>query len=102
MPRDFLVGTLHAMTSAEPSLRARLEGQLSKIPIEKPPLHRGSAADDLLPSDLTAEEMTGIIDELAAAEASAVAADGSTTALASHYAALLDRWNGYLELASSC
>lgn len=69
---------------------------LALKPIEKPKKHRDEQECDYFKVAILELDAEEIIKELGALEAQFVSPEGHTTALASHYASLLDRWLRYV------
>ncbi|WP_226705222.1 hypothetical protein [Microbulbifer elongatus] len=66
--------------------------------VEKPKKHTGSAVNDFCLVTCTQDEAREIIEVLLAAEAKVVLKNGETTAIASSFADLVDRWSRLCKL----
>jgi len=99
-PRALIRNTIEETLKAIPPdfevLRNRVGQVLNGTPIEKPIEHRGGSDTDYYLVKLNDKEIFQIVEVLGEAEAGAVAENGSTTQLASHYATLLNKWNAIL------
>jgi len=89
--------TLAALNRTDSAKKMLIEEALKAKAIEKPELHTGGKETDYIPVNICAEDADEIIEELGNLEAQAVSPEGHTTPLASHYAAILDRWLNYVE-----
>jgi hypothetical protein len=92
--RDELDDTVRVLTTIDVRL-AGLVDALPRIPIPKPPQHRGGPSTDFLSIDARPSLVAEIVQQLLTAEAEAVSADGESTPEASWRAALVDRWTRY-------
>jgi len=93
--RVTLADTVAAVMSTDVALAQRVRSLLDQSPIPKPERHGGGPATDIFRVELPLTTVEAILEALGAAEAGAVATDGTTTCEASHFARLLDTWSRY-------
>lgn len=90
--RKELEDTYEAMKKAQSEKAKTIANALASKPIEKPKQHSGGQENDYFYVAIPEHDAEIIIEELGTLEAQSVSPEGHTTALASHYASLLDRW----------
>ena len=93
--RAALAHSAEALQHSLPEIAHDIRNVLGTAPIPKPPLHDAGSDSDFFHISLRIEKVDAIADALLSAEAGAVAADGSNTPQASHYATLVDIWSRY-------
>jgi hypothetical protein len=93
--RGTLTETITVLERTNTGLALRVRGELERSPIPKPERHDGGPESDIFRVELLLTEVEAVVEALGAAEAGAVAADGSTTREASRFATLLDTWLRY-------
>jgi len=89
--RHELEQTLVALEKTDSNKKLLIAKALEAKAIEKPELHTGGKETDYILVSISSEEADEIIEALGNLEVQAVSPEGHTTALASHYAGLLDR-----------
>ena len=93
--RVTLTDTAVVLETADTHFAQRVRVLLEQSPIPKPERHGGGPDTDIFQVELPLATVAAIVEALGAAEAGAVAVDGTTTREASHFATLLDTWNRY-------
>lgn len=91
--RGTLTDTAAALEKTDAELAQRVRDQLERSPIPKPERHGGGPDSDIFRVELPVATIEAIVESLGAAEAGAVAPDGTTTREASRLATLVDIWS---------
>ena len=95
--RSELEQTYRALTCENSSKTRLILDALQSEPLEKPAKHQAGEDSDYFFVKISAKDAEEIIEVLGTLEAGAVGAAGETTAVASSFASLLDRWFVYVE-----
>lgn len=95
--RSELEQTYRALESDNSPKTSLLLNALQSEPLQKPLKHQAGKDSDYFSVQISAKDAEEIIEVLGDLEAGAVGSYGETTALASSYASLLDRWFIYVE-----
>jgi len=96
--RVTLEDTRFALKEAHPPSSARVEQILNSRPIEKPTMHSGNEHTDFFRVSVSTSEAEQIVEFLLDLEAKAVDEEGNTTAAASSFGDLVNRWGKYVDL----
>lgn len=94
--RSTLEETVRVLRAEAPELAPLIELALNQPPIDKPRRHTGEEWTDFIRVSIGFSDAETIRDAFVSKEVEAVSSEGSTTALAGHYAGRADAWTNYL------